>query len=160
MLKKFLLALAVALPAVAFTSCSDDDDLPDVTFDVTVSGGTVYDGKIYVVAGNDLTIDGIKVINNEKKPAIISYANYYWDYRFLGRNLIEPYGYELYISNETAPGEHLLEIYAPLYAEDKAPAFAVLAYQVVVVEEESQLPEGGTSSLTTAPTYTTDERTE
>ncbi|MDE6301162.1 MAG: hypothetical protein K2M19_05560 [Muribaculaceae bacterium] len=157
MFKKFLLALTVALPAVAFTSCSDDDDLPDVNFDVAVSGGTVVDGTIYTVAGETLKIDGIKVINNENKNAIITYANYYWDYRFIGQNPVEPYGFEIYISEETEPGEHLLEIYTPVYAVDKEPAFAVLAYPVMVVEDASQLPDNGVSTLKTTPNYTKDE---
>lgn len=157
MIKKLVFALALALPALAFTSCNDDKDLPNVDFDVAVSGGTVVDGKIYTVAGNTLTIDGIKVINNENKNAIITYANYYWDYRFIGQNVVEPFGMEIYISNETAPGEHLLEIYTPVYATDKEPAFAVLAYPVEVLESEDQLPDNGTSTLTTTPTFSTDE---
>lgn len=157
MFKKFLLALTVAVPALGFTACSDDDDLPDVDFNVSVSGATVVDGKIYAVAGETLTIDGIKVINNESKNAIITYANYYWDYRFIGQSVVEPYGFEIYISNETAPGEHLLEIYTPVYAVDKEPAFAVLAYPVVVVEDESELPDNGVATLSTTPTFTTDE---
>ena len=157
MIKKILLALAVALPAVAFTSCNDDKDLPDVNFDVAVSGGTVVDGTIYTVAGDTLTIDGIKVVNNENKNAIITYANYYWDYRYIGQNPVEPFGFEIYISNETELGEHLLEIYAPVFAVDKEPAFAVLAYPVVVVEDASQLPDNGVATLKTSPVYSDSE---
>ncbi|MDE7468157.1 MAG: hypothetical protein K2M61_07365 [Muribaculaceae bacterium] len=157
MFKKFLLALAVAVPAVAFTSCSDDDDLPDVNFDVAISGGTVVDGTIYTVAGDTLTIDGIKVVNNENKNAIISYANYYWDYRYIGQNPVEPFGYQIYISEATVPGKHILEIYTPVFAVDKEPAFAVLAYPVVVVDDEADLPDGGVATLNTTPTFANDE---
>ena len=160
MFKKILLALAVAVPAVAFTSCNDDDDLPNVDFNVAVSGGTVVDGTIYTVAGDTLSIDGIKVVNNENKNAIITYASYYWDYRFIGTNPVEPFGYEIYISNETEPGKHLLEIYTPVYAVDKEPAFAVLAYPVVVVENATELPDNGVSTISGNVTYTTDQPTK
>ncbi|MDE7389011.1 MAG: hypothetical protein K2M97_07170, partial [Muribaculaceae bacterium] len=61
-MKKFMLAL-LALPMIAlgFTSCSDDDDLPEANVDVTISGGyqNPTEGKIYIAAGDPLFFDAL-----------------------------------------------------------------------------------------------------
>lgn len=151
-MKKIFYFLLCALPLVSFTSCDDDNDLPDVDFSIAISDGTFVDGKIYAVAGTDLVIDGITVINNEKgKEAIIPYANYFWDFRPLGQSVIAPYGITIALPEEMEPGEHILEISAPVYAVDKSPAFTVLDYTVVVVSDESDIPDGGTASTVGTP---------
>lgn len=152
-MKKLFYFLLCALPFLSFTSCSDDDnDLPDVDFSLTVSGGKFVDNKIYAVAGTDLVIDGITVINNEEgKEAMIPYANYYWDFRPIGQSVVAPYGLKIYIPEDTELGEHILEISAPLYAVDKSPAFTVIDYTVVVVADEADIPDGGDNSSTDTP---------
>lgn len=152
-MKKFLYLLVCALPVLGFTSCDDDEkDIPDVDFSLQVSGGEYADGKIYVAAGTDLKIDGITVVNNEQgKEALIPYANYYWDYSFLGQSVVAPYGYNIVIPEDYELGDHVLEITCPVYAVDKAPAFAVLQYTVVVVEGEDQMPDNGTATAPGEP---------
>ena len=153
-MKKLLYLLVCALPVLGFTSChDDDDDIHDVDFSIQVSGGEYSDGKIYAVAGTDLTIESITVVNQEQgKGVLIPYANYYWDYSFLGQSVEKPYGYNIVIPEDYELGEHLLEITCPVYAVDKAPAFAVLSYTVIVVGSEDQLPGNGTTTAPGNPT--------
>ena len=138
-----------ALPlAFTTTSCSDDDDLPNVEMSITVSGAECIDGTIYVVQGNTLNIESINVTNNEPdKAATITSADYYWDYRLIGTAMLPPYGFKIEtVKTEgdiegTPLGEHLLQIEAPLLAVDKEVATAILVYKVVVVASEDEIPE-------------------
>lgn len=151
-MKKFVYLLLCALPLFAATSCDDDNDLPDVDINIQISDAVFADGRIYAVAGTDFEIDGISVVNNEHgKSAIIPYANYYFDYQYIGQSVIEPYGYNIYLSEDIPAGNHLLEITMPVYAVDKSPAFAALAYEVVVVESADDLPQTGTTATISHP---------
>lgn len=155
-MKKIFYILFCALPVLAFTSCDDDDnDMPDVDISITVDDAVIDNGRIYAVAGTDFEVEAIKIVNNEQgKAAIIPYANYYFDYRYIGQSVIEPYGYKIYIPENIEPGNHVLEITMPVYAVDKSPAFAALAYEVVVVESEDDLPETGTTATISHPAIT------
>ena len=73
-MKKFLFLLLAIMP-LALVSCHDENDLPDVDFTVTVTGGTYVDGSIYVVQGENLVINSILVHNKENgKAAMINSA--------------------------------------------------------------------------------------
>lgn len=88
-MKKYLFFLLALLPmALAFSACSDDNDLPDVDFDITFSGAQSVDGVLYVVQGQSFEVTGIKVTNREEgKGAGISAADYYWDYVYVGTSI-------------------------------------------------------------------------
>ncbi|MDE6465046.1 MAG: hypothetical protein K2L16_10530 [Muribaculaceae bacterium] len=151
-MKKLLFLLLAALP-LAFVSCSDDNDLPDVDFTLTVSGATNVDGTLYVVQGENMVIESITVTNRENgKGAMISSASYYWDGYYLGAAVQPPYGFEIETSEETPAGRHTLEIVSPLFAVDKTMATAVLVYNVQVVPTAEDIPEGGTNTFTGTPT--------
>lgn len=151
-MKRLFYLFIFALPLLGFTSCSDDDDLPDVDFIVDISGASYVDNTIYCVAGETFTIEGVKVVNNEKgKEALITYAEYFWDYQRLGVSAQEPFAFEIYVDPETPIGEHLLEIYTPVYAVDKTPAFAMMTFNVQVVESAADIPAGGVTSFTAEP---------
>lgn len=157
-MKKVLSLLLLALPmAFAFTSCDDDDDLPNVTMSITVENAVQQDGIIYVVQGDTLVIEGITVTNNEKGNAAITAATYYWDYYRLGTNIVAPYGYAIVTTRTedniegTPLGNHLLEIQCPLLAEDKAVATALMVYKVCVVESADDIPATGTTTFAVQP---------
>lgn len=151
-MKRLFYLFICALPLMFVSSCDDDNDLPDVDFIIDITDGVYKDGNIYVVAGEDLTIKSIQVVNNEQgRNAIISYADYYWDYLRIAQSIVPPFGAEIQIGEDTPLGKHLLEIYAPVYAEDKTPSFAVLNYPVIVVESADEIPGDGVTSFTDAP---------
>lgn len=139
----FYTLLLAALPLIGFTSCSDDDDLPDVDFTVEISDAVKIDGTIYVVQGETLTINSIEVKNNESnKSAIITAATYFWDGYRLGTVAVPPFGFEFVTDESTPLGRHEIAIDCPVYAVDKSPAVASLFYPVEVVADASDIPSG------------------
>lgn len=150
--------LNILLPIVAllgFTSCHDDNDLPDVDLSFNIEGAVRAEGSLYVVAGDDIVITGISVTNNDAgKVAMVTAASYYWDYYFLGENVVAPYGFTIQTTEDTPTGSHLLEVQCPVVAVDKAPATAVAAFNVVVVADASEIPAGGTTSFAITPRTT------
>lgn len=148
-MKKIFSILLLALPlAFMTTSCSDDDDLPNVDITVNMSNCKQLDDVVYVVRGQILNIDGITVKNlDSNKPALITRASYFWDYTLLGTSVVAPYGFEIATIapdeegvGGTPLGKHLLEIEMPVLAEDKAVATGVVAFVVQVVESEDDIP--------------------
>ena len=140
-MKKIFYLFAALIPALAFTSCDDKNDLPDVDFNVTVSGASFVNNDIYVVQGDTLRVDGVSVINNEhNKGVMIPYVNYYFDGFFVGQNPIEPYGFDIVVTDAVPVGKHSLELTAPVYAVDKEPGYAVLSYTVNVVASSDDIP--------------------
>ena len=145
----FYMLLLAALPIIGFTSCSDDDDLPDVDFSIQISDAVNVDGTIYVVRGDTLTIDSIGIVNNESnKSAIITAATYYWDAYRIATVAVPPYGFDFPTDENTPLGRHEIAIECPVYAVDKSPAVANLFYPVEVVENASDIPGGADSGTT------------
>lgn len=141
-MKKYLFFLLALLPmALAFSACSDDNDLPDVDFDITFSGAQNVDGVLYVVQGQPFEVTGIKVTNREEgKGAGISAADYYWDYVYVGTSIQPPYGFEFELSESTPLGRHQLDIECPVFAVDKTLAQAYCSFSVQVVASADDIP--------------------
>lgn len=151
-MKKFLFLLLAIMP-LALVSCHDENDLPDVDFTVTVTGGTYVNGSIYVVQGENLVINSILVHNKENgKAAMINSAAYYWDGYYLGTAIQPPFGFEIETTEETPLGKHSLEIVSPLLAVDKEIATSVLVYNVTIVGSADDIPAGGTNTFIGIPT--------
>lgn len=151
-MKKTLFAALLALPLIGFVSCSDDKDLPDVDFTVDVENATRVDGFLYVVQGDTLVVESITVTNREEgKNAIITQADYYWDGYFMGTSIVPPYGYKIFIGESTPVGDHQIDIQMPVFAEDKAAATALVSMKVVVVQEDTEIPDGGASTFIVTP---------
>ncbi len=151
-MKKFLSLFLLAIPMLAFVSCHDDNDLPDVDFNFTFENATRVDGKLYAVQGQPFKVASIEVKNKDSnKPAMITAANYYWDYYYIGSSIQPPFAFEVQLSEETPLGEHLLEVQAPLFAEDKEAATAVVSFKVQVVASADDIPQAGESSFSVKP---------
>lgn len=141
-MKKFFYLLLLLIP-LGLTSChDDDDDLPNVDFDITFEDAVIDDnGVVYVVQGESFAIEGIKVINREPgKSALITSATYFWDAFPLGTSVVEPYGFEIETSTTTPLGDHSLQISCPLFAVDKEMATALVSFTVRVVATDADLP--------------------
>jgi len=135
--------LLLPLLAAGFTSCDDDNDLPDVDIYVNISGAKNIEGTIYVVQGDTLYIDSIDVVNREEgKAAMISSATYYWDYLNIGTAVLPPYSFAIATSAKTPIGRHLLQIESPVAAVDKELGIALLGYIVEVVSSADDIPDG------------------
>lgn len=160
-MKRFLYLFVCALPLLFIASCDDDEkDLPNVDITLQISGGEFVDGQIYVVQDSTLTVDAVNVINNEQgKKAIITYADYFWNSRFIGQSVVAPYGIEINIPEEMPVGKYSLQLNAPVYAVDKSPAFACVIYTVNVVSSVEEIPEGGTSTHNGTPSIQETEPT-
>lgn len=154
MKKFFTAAIILAAMPIMFTSCSNDNDLPDVNYSIEISGGVVDEnsGTIYVVQGDTLNVESLSVTNVETgKVAVLAGAEYYWDYNFLGGSPFPPYGFKIYVSDETTVGDHDLTIRTSVLAEGKEPAIGIINYPVMVVSSSEDLP--------TTATYTTPVKT-
>lgn len=144
--------LLIALP-FAITSCSNDNDLPQVDFQVSFSGATIDadNGMIYVVTGDTLKIDAINVKNTESDKAVaLTSTEYFWDYNFIGNSPFPPYGFKIYVSPQTSVGAHNLTIRTGILAEGKEPAVGVLDYTIEVVSDSTQLPVTGGQNVISA----------
>lgn len=147
-MKKYLYLLLLLIP-LGLTSCHDDDnDLPDVDFDVTFNDAAIDEnGVVYVVQGESFEVESVKVINREAgKSAIITSATYFWDAFPLGTSVVEPFGFEIETSTTTPLGNHSLQISCPVYAVDKEMATALVSFTVCVVADEADLPDSASDS--------------
>lgn len=151
-MKKFLSFLLPVVAMLCLASCSDDDDLPNVDFDIAFENAVQVDGKVYVAVGENLNVSSITVINNEQgQSALITGANYIWDGLYVGSTITPPYGYSLYIGENVAVGTHTLSVECPVYANDKTPATAVVSMPVVVVATTEDLPDNGEAAYRVHP---------
>lgn len=138
-MKKFLYLLFLLPLGLVSTSCDDDDKVPDVGLQATVSGGVVDNNTIYVVQGEDLVIEKMDIINHTGKDAAIGVVNYYIDGVSAGQSLISPYRFEFYTDNIPV-GDHVLTAEMPVYVVDYPICFGAFSFRLKVVEDESALP--------------------
>lgn len=153
-MKKLLALLFIVLPlSLAYVSCSDDDDLPDVSMSITVSNSKVLGDTIFVVQGDSLIVDAINIQNNEQgKNALITFASY----QFINEIYKTPY-IPFYWARPTSTdpqsvyyipvGVYPLTIQVDIAAEDKALAFGVLPYMVRVVASPDDIPANATTGV-------------
>ena len=142
MKKIYSIALALLALPLALTSCSNNDnDLPNVAFNMNVSGAVMDDNTIYIVRGDTLNIESLNVTNlDSDKVAMVTDAQYFWDYNYIGGTPFAPYNFNIVVGDSTALGDHLLTVRAEVIAVDKTPAFAIVDYPVVVVADSTQMP--------------------
>lgn len=141
-MKKFIYLLLLLVPAFALVSCSDDDDVPNVTFDITFENAVEHDGNIYVVQGDIAEVQSITVTNNEAgKAAFITDAIFYWDGYYLGSSFQSPFTFKFGTTEQTPVGRHTLDITCALFAVDKSPSTAVVRYPVIIVASAEDIPD-------------------
>ena len=146
-MKKFFSIMLMLLPLTVFLcACDDDDDnLPNVGVQCTISGGVFSGDVIYVAQGTNLSVEGLTLINHTDHDGALGAVNYYWDHYLIGTNPTPPY--ELVIETaDLAPGEHLLQAQMPIYVVDYPICWGYIQYNVVVVRDASQLPGGDETS--------------
>lgn len=139
---KKLLYLLLILPVISLVSCDDDKDAPKVTVSVNIEGATRVGDVLYVVQGDDLTVESIGIKSSEGKDAIIGSATYYWDYYRFFATITKPYGVTI-TTSDVPEGSHLLEAVVTVYAVDYPPCEALLSYKVQIVKSAEQIPTEG-----------------
>jgi len=144
-------AMAVAV-CVGFTSCDDDDDMPDVTLGITIEGGVFDDdGDIYVVQGDRLNVLSVNVQNNvPNQAAALANVSYYLDYILIGTTNTPPFSCTGLTASDTPVGDYDLDITCNVLAVDKEVAVALLDYDIEVVPDASYLPANGTQNFVSA----------
>lgn len=142
---KKLLYLLLLLPLGLFSSCDDDNDMPDVTMNVSMSNVVQYDGITYVVAGDTIKVNSVTV-----KPvtggnaAIAGGVTYIWDVytneMSVGYSPVAPYGIDVPTAT-VGVGNHLLDLRMAIVQVDKSVANAFISYPIKVVASADDIPD-------------------
>lgn len=145
-MKKIFYYLLLLLPfGFLTTSCDDDDDnIPNVGVQATISGGVFENDEIYVVQGDVLQIDGMKLTNNTNKEATMGAVTYYWDHYLIGTNITQPFSLTINTAEQPV-GRHLLQAQMPIYVVDYPICWGYIQYYVNIVESAADLPGGGSA---------------
>lgn len=138
-MKKLLYLLFLLPLGLLPVSCDDNDKVPDVGIQATVSGGVVEGNTVYIVKGEPLMIEQMTLVNHTGKDGAIGVVNYYIDGLHAGQSLVAPYAFELYTTG-LAVGNHTLTADMPVYVVDYPICWGVFSFNVQVVEDEAALP--------------------
>ena len=156
---KKLLYLLLLLPLSFLASCDDDDDMPDVRVDVSMSNVTQYEGITYVVQGDTLVVNSVTVEPVTGGRATLTGVEYVWDIYSqnmgIGYSPIAPFGIRI-PTNTVGLGNHLLQLRTAILQVDKSVANALISYPIKVVESADDIPstapEKGTYTATSTGT--------
>lgn len=139
-MRKFLNLLLFMSLMTTLTSCHDDDNIPQVTFNVNYEGAVKVDNVFYVVRGDVFTITSVTVTPIDGTAAAeLGPVTYAWDYSILGTNFISPYGLSIDTSVEPV-GNHLLQLRANVIQEGKALGVAAIGLPVRIVASAEDIP--------------------
>ena len=139
---KKLFYLLIALP-LFMVSCSDDNDLPNVSITANFEGGTQVNGSYYVVQGDTLFVEGMTLENYGKENATIGGVRYFLDHLTLGSSIVAPYGITI-ITDNLPVGNHLLQAEMPIYAVGYSICTGYIAKKITIVSEASDIPQATT----------------
>lgn len=138
-MKKLALLLLPAL-MFAFTSCSDDDDLPQVSIDTTYTGATMVDGTLYVVQDQEFAITSVVATPlREGKKAGITAVDYLLDGWNIGYTAVSPFAITFEAGTFTL-GKHLLSMSMIIAEEGCSLATGYYATDMVVVATADEIP--------------------
>ncbi|MCH5347524.1 MAG: hypothetical protein J1E63_10455 [Muribaculaceae bacterium] len=146
-MKRLFYSLLI-LPLIALAACSEDDNVPQVTFDVAFEGATNVDGTFYVVQGDSLMVNAVTVTPVAgTKDASVGNVTYIWDYQPAGTMFVAPFGVAIPTSRQSL-GEHLLQLDVTVLQVDKAVGTAILTYPVMIVKDVDEIPQGANVNVT------------
>ena len=143
-MKKYFYYLLFLLPLtfVAVACDDDDNDIPNVGIQATISGGVFEGDELYVAQGDELVIDALTLINNTDKEGALGAVSYYWDHYLIGTNLTQPFELKLETADQPV-GRHLLQAQMPIYVVDYPICWGYIQYYVNIVEAQDDLPDSG-----------------
>ncbi|MDE7155211.1 MAG: hypothetical protein K2N79_02875 [Muribaculaceae bacterium] len=140
-MKKFFYLL-LALPLAIFaTSCNDDDkDVPDVGLEASFNAAQ-YDGGLYVVQGDTLTIERLDLVNHTNKNGGLGSASYYIDNFRVGTTILQPYTFSI-VTEGLPIGVHTLGITAQVLVVDYPINLAAMEFPLNIVASADDIPAG------------------
>lgn len=141
-MKKLLYSLMILPMLAVMSSCSDNDnDLPEVDMQVTISGGeqNADDNKIYIEQGTPLEIESVTAVPRNGKKTSLGLTTYYLNGLPQYQTVTVPFSCTLSTA-ELAPGEYSFQIKSAVYQVDKTAAFVLMSYDLVVVAPTSDEP--------------------
>lgn len=147
-MKKSLIALMLLPMAGLFSACHDDEkDLPEVDFEVTISGGVqnADDNKIYVEQGTPLVVESITAVSRNGKKTSLGLTTYFINGIPQVQTITAPFSAE-FDTSDMEPGEYAFQIKTNVYQVDKTAAIALLSYELVVTESGEENGSGETES--------------
>ena len=152
-MKKLLYLLLVLPFAMMISSCSSDNDLPNVNVSMTFDNAAEKDGSIYVVQDSVFSITGLttKAVDSNKQSAIVN-VKYFWNGLPAPDLTWSGFPMEIKLAEE---GRNVLSLQATLLEVDKSMAFATINVPIVAVDKVENLPAGltlgeATFTVTTA----------
>lgn len=140
-MKKYIYFLLMLLPLGIMSSCSDDDDLPEVDIIVQLDNVVDQGNRIYVVQGQPLVVTGVSAKGLGGKEALVTGVSYLWDRIEVFYTRVDPFAFS--ISTSAMPvGNHLLTLNMTLAQVGKPLAYSIMDIPVTVVADAADLPEG------------------
>lgn len=143
---KKLLYLLLLLPfAFTMASCSDDDDLPNVTVTMDFSNAAQQDGYLYVAKTDTLYLDGIttRAVDSSQSATLVN-ARYFWNYMPAPTLTWSNFPLEIPVAYMplTESGNNVLGLDATLLETDKSIAYTSIEVPIKVVETVEDFPAG------------------
>lgn len=138
---KKLFYLLFLLPFSLLMACNDDNDLPKVDLNLTLSGVTVYDNNFYTVAGQDVTIEDLTATSlNDKTSGVSNVIFYFEGFPLIGQPG-EPFD-GTFSTTDLVPGTYKLEATGYVLQVGSPLTNFAVSYPLVIVENEEDLPSG------------------
>lgn len=153
-MKKLLYLLLLLPAAFIFSSCSDDDNLPNVEVTMTFDNAVVDDGTLYVMQDSVFSMTSLttKAVNSDNQTAIAN-VRYFWNGIPAPGLTWSPFPLEIDMAQmpTVRSGANVLGLRATLLEVDKSLAYCTLNVPIKAVETEADFPNGqlpGEVSLT------------
>lgn len=144
-MKKLLYLLLVIPFAMMVSSCSNDNDLPNVDITMSFDNAVVKDGSVYVVQDSVFSITGLttKAVDSNQQSAIVN-VRYFWNgYPAPGLTWSNfPMKINMADMPQPESGNNILGLNATLLETDKSMSYCTLRIPIKAVEKVEDLPDG------------------
>lgn len=144
-MKKLLYLLLVLPFALAFTSCDNDDKLPDVNIALSFDNAVVSDGALYVLDTDTLELTNIVTTPVDgSKAATLANIRFYWNYLPAPALTWSPMPIKIPMAEMplASKGANLLGFNATLLQVDKSIAYTSFNIPIVAISDADQFPDG------------------
>lgn len=133
----------LVLPLISITSCSDSDDIPEVSVNADFSGyyQVPNDATIYITPDCNLTVNSLSIVSLEGKSSSLGNVAYFANGNLFYRTALAPYSTTVPM-NFFQKGTNYLNIQMNILVEGYSVYDATMFCTVVLVDNEEDLPSG------------------